>query len=357
MRATLSRAKRPEPVNRLPQVVAGGQPAVSASAGRVEAIICALNGVVGDYLRDRGNGLAISMELRHRYAPLSCDREGIGRAYPAATGKICILVHGLGQNERTWSFPREREISYGSLLREDLGYTPFYVRYNTGLHISENGESLAELIEAIVRNHPVAVEEIVLLGHSMGGLVLRSACHVGMLRGDQWVNRVKRIFYIGSPHLGAPLEKLGNVVAWALRAVGISHTDLLADVINLRSSGVKDLRFANLVRQDWEGFDPDALLENRRTPVPVLPGATHHLLVGTLAGDERQLVTALFGDSMVRVSSAAGRRSDDSNIPALPQNNVRIFPGVTHGALAHDSGVYAEIKTWCAADVRGEVIG
>lgn len=353
----MNEAKRTERVNPLPEEVAGGQPTVAASAGRVEAIICALNAVVGDYLRDRGNGLALSMELRHRSAPLSCDREGIGRAYPAATGKICVLVHGLGHDERTWSYPGEREISYGSLLQGDLGYTPFYVRYNTGLHISENGESLAELIEALVRSHPVAVEEIVLLGHSMGGLVLRSACHVGMLRGDPWANRVKRVFYIGSPHLGAPLEKLGNIVAWALRAVGISHTDLVADVINLRSSGVKDLRFANLVRQDWEGFDPDALLENRRTAVPLLPGATHHLLVGTLGGSERHLVTALFGDSMVRVSSAAGRCSDDSIIPALPQNNVRIFPGVTHGALAHDPGVYMEIKTWCAADAREEVAG
>ena len=44
--------------------------------------------------------------------------------------------------------------------RRSAGWTPVYVRYNTGRRISENGRSLAELLEETVADWPVDVEEI-----------------------------------------------------------------------------------------------------------------------------------------------------------------------------------------------------
>ncbi len=313
-------------------------------------MISALNGVIGDHLRARENGLAIEMGLYHRGQPLACEARAIAQSHPLATGKLCVLVHGLSDNERIWSFPGDRETSYGTLLARDLGYTPFHVRYNTGLHISENGECLARLLEDLVAHYPARVRELVVIGHSMGGLVARSACHAATLSGHRWLGRLTRLFYIASPHMGAPLEKLGNVVGSVLRAIRNPYTRLVADVIDLRSDGIKDLRYANLVAADWQGFDPDALLEDHRTPVTLPPHVAQYALVGTLTADERHVVGWMLGDGLVRVGSATGRSSDEGRIPQLPQENVRIFGGVSHRALAHHPAVYEQIRAWCAEE-------
>ncbi len=338
---------------RAPVAAVDGDAADSVSGafpGKLEATLSVLNAVVGDYLRRRTNSLEIEMGLYHRNEPLACERHAIVRAHPAATGKLCVLVHGLAVNEDVWSFPRERAVSYGSLLARDLGYTPFHVRYNTGLHISENGRSLAQLLGALVRSHPVEVGEIVLIGHSMGGLVVRSACEVARAERQEWLKRVTHAFYAGSPHLGAPLEKLGNVVAWVLSAVGVAHTKLVADVINLRSAGIKDLRYANLVAADWEGRDPDALLQDHRRAVPLVVGISHHFLVGSMGAHERHVLTQLCGDGMVPVSSAAGPFAGGER----SHGAFKLFPGVAHLVLAHHPDVYDWIRRCCAGEQRIE---
>ena len=131
------------------------------------------------------------MEFRHRGRTVALDGEGLRRTYPAPAEKLAVFIHCLAGNQQVWRFYSEeqygdRETTYGSLLKQDLGYTPLYLRYNSGLHVSENGALLAEKMEELVSSWPVAVEEIVLVGHSMGGLVARSACHQGKQRRNGW---------------------------------------------------------------------------------------------------------------------------------------------------------------------------
>src|SRR4051812_37239546 len=250
---------------------------------KLELAIGALNGAVGDYLKRTGNGLATPMQLVHDERPVPLEREALAATYVGATPRVAVFVHGLMSVEHVWQMPDGE--TYGSLLARDLGYTPIYVRYNSGLHVSENGEALDALLERLVGEYPVPIEELVLIGHSMGGLVLRSASHAASDKERRWLPLVRRAFYVGTPHLGAPLERFGNAVAWALGAIGNPITQLVAELVNLRSSGVKDLRYANLRREDWEGADADALLQNRRHPVPLLPHIRHHLIAGTLLPD------------------------------------------------------------------------
>src|SRR5262249_34877085 len=155
-----------------------------------------------------------------------------------ATARAVVLVHGLMSTEHV--FELEGGETYGTLLARDLGYTPFALRYNSGLHISENGEALDDLLGRFVAAYPVPREEITVIGHSMGGLVIRSAAHAASARDSRWLPLVTRAFYLGSPHLGAPLERFGNVLTWALARIPNPYTELAADIINLRSSGVKD---------------------------------------------------------------------------------------------------------------------
>ena len=209
-------------------------------------IVALLNGAVGDHLHDSGNELATEMAFHHRHRPLTLSKTALRDAFPHATAKLCILVHGLGCNEGVWTYLEPRgsaeEVTYGRLLERDLGFTSFSVRYNTGLALEENGARLAALLDDLVATYPAPVEEIVLIGHSMGGLVLQSAGHFGLDRHSAWVRHVRRVFYLGTPHDGADLEKVGHAATTVLRAVPNPITALVADVIDQRSRGVKDLR-------------------------------------------------------------------------------------------------------------------
>lgn len=299
----------------------------------LEQIIGVLNGAVGDYLDRTGNGLG---------TPMSLVRQG--RAH-APTPRLVVLVHGLMSTEVVWRMPDGED--YGSLLARDLGITPLYTRFNSGLHISQNGAALDALLEATVATWPVPVEEIVLLGHSMGGLVIRSACHAASEAEPprRWLPLARRAIYVGTPHLGAPLERLGNVVTWALAKIPNPYTRLVAEIGNLRSSGVKDLRYANLRHEDWQGADADALLQNRRHPVPLLPHVRHHLIAGHLTDDPRLAI--FFGDALVPVQSASGKAEEHHRSAIFPQEHVRVLPSFDHLSLAHHPDVYALVRAFC----------
>ena len=298
-----------------------------------------LNGMFGDYLHQRRNGLAIEMACYHRDRPLPLTPPSLQAAHPTPTSKICVLIHGLGCNESIWMFNDAGRVtlpvSYGTLLRAELGYTPFYVRYNTGLPIAENGKNLARLLDNLPACYPTGIDEIVLIGHSMGGLVIRSACHHGSQRQQAWVGHVRRAFYLGTPHDGADLEKFAHGAASVLRAIPNPITKLIGDILNLRSQGVKDLRLAHPLAEDGA----------RAIPWPA--SAQHYLLVGTLTDDPRHPVARLLGDALVRPPRGPGGTApvDDGNPPSSA--HIKLFPGIHHLGLAHDPAVYQQIKHWC----------
>jgi pimeloyl-ACP methyl ester carboxylesterase len=193
----------------------------------------------------------------------------VSKAFPEATGRIAVFVHGWCMTEGSWwRSPRDGESRrpYGARLRSDLGFTPVYLRYNTGLHISDNGKALAAVVDQLQALWPVPVEEIALVGHSMGGLVVRSACHYGTQQQHGWPDAVRHVVCLGSPHLGADLEKGVNAASWALAQ--LPETQALASFLNARSSGTKDLRYGALLDEDWSECDPDEFLRDRCHEVP-----------------------------------------------------------------------------------------
>jgi triacylglycerol lipase len=317
---------------------------------KLEFAIGVLNGAVGDHLARTGNGLATTMACIADGRALPIERAAIERAHPEATPRIAILAHGLMCTEDVWALADGTD--YGSLLARDHGFTPFYLRYNSGLPIAENGVALDALLERLVREYPVPIEEIVPIGFSMGGLVVRSACHVASLARESgsmahaWLPLVRRAMYVGTPHLGAPMERVGRVVAKLLRAVPDPYTQLAAQLADLRSDGVKDLGDADLRHEDRARRLPRIGLRDPRHPVPLLPEIQHYLVAGSLSTDVR--LASVFGDSVVPLGSATDGSCVDAATFALPPGHVKIVSGASHMTLAHDATVYEHLRVWCA---------
>jgi len=234
--------------------------------------------------------------------------------------------------------------TYGARLERELGCTPVYVRYNSGLHISENGRCLSELMEELVAAWPIEVERVALVGHSMGGLVARSACYRGVEDGADWVGRVRHSVSLGTPHLGAPLEQAVHVLSAGLAT--LPETRPFANFLRRRSGGIRDLRRGSLVDEDWRGKDPDALRAAACAEVPLLDRATHCFASATVTRSDRHPLGRLLGDTLVLKPSASGR-SRTRGIPFDDEFGMHLG-GAHHFSLLNHPAVYEQLRAWLA---------
>lgn len=298
-----------------------------------EAVLAALNGLLGDHLAATRNPLAISMELRRENQPLVLERRRLAASVPAATSRLLVLVHGLCMGDQEWS---RNGHDHGTALAQSLGFTPVYLRYNSGLHVSTNGRALAELLETLNKEWPRSVKEIVLIGHSMGGLLIRSAYHYASATGPEWRRRVGKMIFLGTPHHGTPLERAGNWMNVALDAS--PYTTALARLGKTRSAGITDLRFGNVLDEDWQGRNRFDASPDERYPVPLPEGVESY----AMAADTGRGI----GDGLVPVDSALGRHSEPARTLTFGPSQQWIGQGIGHFDLLSDGGVYEQIKQW-----------
>jgi len=312
-----------------------------------EASLAALNGVLGDYLDATSNPLAITMRLRRGGIALPCEREALAAAIPQAGGKLVVLLHGLCMNDLRW---KRNGHDHGAALARELAYTPVYLHYNSGLHISANGRAFAEHLEALVCHWPASLTEVVLIGHSMGGLVARSACHYGALARHEWVRRLDKLIFLGAPHHGAPLERAGNWVDILLGAN--AYTAPLARVGKVRSAGITDLRFGNLVDEDWNAGDRFARTGDRRVPVPLPQGVACFAIAATTGKTADHLSGRVPGDGIVPLASSLGRHANPRLDLPFDESRRWVAHGTNHLDLLDRPEVYARIRGWLAPSAR-----
>jgi triacylglycerol lipase len=331
----------------------GSLPRLSTDARAV------VNGLFGDALAAQESALAIPTTFRTSSGDeIPLDRHGVRESLPDAGARVCVLVHGLMSSESVWRFEGPNGLTYGELLARERGITPVYLRYNTGRHISTNGRDLAAKLQRLVRAWPVRVRELNLIGHSMGGLVIRSACHYGrhgatlpdrLRRRGPWPRKVRRVVLLGVPNRGANLEVIANLTSAALWSVPLPTTRLVGAGLDRRSDGIKDLRWGAVLDEDWEERDPAATgrptLHRVRAPRP----ARFLTVAGSLLHERDacrpSAVNRLLGDALVTAVSAHGLLGDDG--PALfPDGAVRLCPKINHVALASRPEVYDEIVKW-----------
>ena len=303
------------------------------SAGRI-AVLAALNGVCGDYLRRTGNPLALDMSLRSGGKRI--DMADLARSLQAATGqplsgRLLLMAHGLCMNDLQWS---RNGHDHGALLAAETGCTALYLRYNSGLHIADNGRRLAELLQQLVARWPVPLVEISIIGHSMGGLVARSACLFAKENGHAWPDRLRKLVFLGSPHLGAPLERGGH---WLENLLGLSpYSAPLARLGDVRSAGIRDLRRGAISRGHDNGL------------VPLPEGVQCYALAGTLGKRDGVVAERLFGDGLVPLNSALGRAGDGSQMFDMPDAHQWIVDETGHLDLLCRPEVYDRLRIWFA---------
>lgn len=309
-------------------------------SARREAVLAAVNGVLGDHLAATGNPLAIPMRLRRGGRPLTVERRALALALPEASPRLLVLVHGSCRSDLGWSRSGH---DHGAALARDLGYTPVYLHYNSGLHVSTNGRSLAGALEDLVREWPVPLDELAIVAHSMGGLVARSACHHAATSGQEWPRLLRALVFLGTPHHGAPLERGGN---WVDVLLGISpYSAPLARLGQIRSAGVTDLRHGSLLDEDWEGRDRFARARARPRPVPLPPGVRCHVVAATLARRPGRADLVL-GDGLVPLDSALGDDADPGRALGVPETRRWVARGMSHWDLLSHPEVYERLRRW-----------
>jgi pimeloyl-ACP methyl ester carboxylesterase len=326
--------------------------AVRGTPGRVVSTtplggagIGVINGLIGDALERDRSALQEPLCVRVDDRPVPPERDSLAAAFPNATPRIVVFVHGLMGTELGWRLGARKGIpSYGERLEAELGFTPVYVRYNTGRHISENGRSLADELEQIVAAWPVEVEEVALIGHSMGGLVCRSACHQAALDDLGWAGHVRQVVSLGTPHLGAPLAQGVHYLAYGLNK--LPETRPYGAFFGRRSSGIRDLRQGSLVDSDWRDRDPDALAAVACEEIPLLEGATHCFVAATITATGVDPLGRLIGDTLVLQPSASGR-SKKRRIPFEEEYGIHVG-GTHHIALLNHPRVYEKLREWLA---------
>lgn len=301
----------------------------SASNTTRDAVVAAVNGVFGDHLEATRNPLAAAMDFRYQGRVLHPEQFVV---LPATSAKVMLWVHGLCLNEGHWT---RDGLNRGEALANELGYTPLYLRYNTGRTVPSNGRELAALLERLRENWPHPLDELVIAGHSMGGLVARSAIHYGRRDSHRWLKHLRRLIFIGTPHHGAPLERGGN---WIDYAMDLSpYTAPFTRLGKKRSAGIVDLRHGS-VADETQDF------------VPLPADIKCYAMAATLAKKPSRIHARLIGDGLVPVDSALGRSRDPARMLRIPEDRQWLAYETGHLGLLGHPDVYAQMRDWLAQE-------
>jgi pimeloyl-ACP methyl ester carboxylesterase len=272
---------------------------------------------------------------------MELDQKSIKEAYPTINGKILLMVHGSCLGDFQWT---RKGHNHGEKLAEEFNKTPIYLNYNSGLHVSTNGQRFSELLEELVNNWPVPVEEIIIVSHSMGGLVARSAFYYGNKGQKTWTKYLKKVVFMGTPHHGSQLERTGNYVDVILNS--IHYTKPFARLGKIRSAGVTDLRYGNLIDEDWNGNDRFERTGDQRASLP-LPEEVDFYSIAAVTGKKiKSKSNRILGDGLVNIKSALGEHVNPAKNLHLKKASKLIVYETAHIDLLSSLTVYAKLKEW-----------
>ena len=305
-----------------------------------EAVVAVLNGVLGDYLYNNNSSLAIPMKFFINGKEFNETDNKLNIELKTPIKKVVIMIHGSCMNHLQWT---RNEHNHGESLANELGYLTVYLQYNSGRHISENGQEFADLLEKLYKELSED-RELIIIAHSMGGLVSRSACYYAEKLNYKWINKLQKLIFLGTPHHGAPLERGGN---WFENILTISpYTKAFFRLGKIRSAGITDLRYSNLLDEDWQSHNRFSPVGDTRTPVPLPEHVQCYTVAATINENSNTLIENLAGDGLVPVNSALGYHKNQEMNLSFPENNKFLCRNIKHLDLLDNVDVYNKIKKW-----------
>ncbi len=291
------------------------------SSDKKDFILSILNGVIGDYLAEKENPLEIEMHFVHQSKKITIDKKSIKNSYSNISSKIILMVHGSCMNANLWT---RKNHNHGEILAKETSETLIYLNYNSGKHVSTNGKEFNELLEKLTKNWPVPVEEITIINHSMGGLVTRSALYYGEQAQKSWTNLTKKIVFLGTPHHGSHIERKGNYLDLILESV--PYAKPFAKLGKIRSAGVTDLRYGNLVDEDWQYKNRFELKKEHKKHIPLTKNTEYYSIAAVTGKEKNYIKNRFFGDSLVSVKSALGKHKNrDKNLHFKKENTFTVY--------------------------------
>jgi triacylglycerol lipase len=317
-----------------------GRPVESSRIGR--GVVATVNGLIGDELRMVDDPQAIVMAVRKDGGDIPVSPWPIGESFRDASSHIVLFLHGLCESDESWNLgDRSTTSTYAQRIKDDTDGTPVFVRYNTGLRVSENGKHLDWLIRQLVASWPTDVTRITLVGHSMGGLVVRAATNHATASGQTWQHLVRDVICLGTPHTGAALEKVAHMGSRVLHFFPESRP--FSAILNSRSGGILDLRHGYITREEWEGQDLTQLWGLDRIAAAPLPHAEYHFVIATLGATKRHPFSRILGDLLVHFSSAAGIGRSGAVVDGA---RLEYLPSTHHFALLNHPRVADWLVQW-----------
>ena len=312
-------------------------------------LVNTINGVMGDHLVTNHNPLALPMMLYTSQGEplvLSQQSEQTAQDYSGAetlSSTVVILLHGLCMGYVNWQ-PNQSDSLGQMILKRQPEVSVLYLNYNTGRRISINGREFAKLLQALVNKHP-HITKINLVGHSMGGLVSRSALYYGSETSDSWVSKVDKLITLGTPHHGAVLERIGDIVQQSISKLPFAGS--LGKLGDIRSTGIIDLRHGSIRDEDWQSLATRSVLpDSERQVTPLLPHITAYFLAGTLSEvEDSSKMSYLLGDGLVNINSALGEHTEMHTLQ-VPKERKKVFYGVGHFGLLSDKQVLKQAIDW-----------
>jgi pimeloyl-ACP methyl ester carboxylesterase len=298
-------------------------------------LVSALNGITGDHLVYDCNPLALPMLLYDRH----------GKVFTGAlSGRVVILAHGLCMGIQSW-YPSKYQ-SMGEQIYRQQDCTILYLSYNTGRRISLNGQSFSKLLNDLMIKNP-DISHLDIIGHSMGGLVARSALFYGKQAGFNWILLVDHVICLGSPHQGALLERLGYMMIDKVGKIPFAGT--VARLGDLRSAGIIDLRWGSIRDDDWEHLKSGRrgdFADNRR-PAPLPSNVKAYFIAGTIERENmHSKARETVGDYLVSVKSALGEHENPDYQLNIPQDRKTVLYGVDHMQLQYSQRVIDYVLLW-----------
>ena len=305
-------------------------------------LVNVLNGVMGDHLENKKNPLALPMMLYNKEGLAIAKSTQVSQSQ-VLSGKVVIILHGLCMGHLNWLPTNEQGLGQ-RIVKAQPETSVLYLNYNSGRRISTNGRDFSALLQQLITEQP-QISEITLIGHSMGGLVSRSALYYGEQAQQQWIKKTKKLITLGTPHHGALLERIGNMVQQTISKLPFAGS--LGKLGDIRSSGIIDLRYGCIRDEDWQTLETRSVLPDHERSITPLPKhvAAYFLAASLSESDQASTVAQLLGDGLVNVNSALGEHTPSHTL-FIPDQRKAVFYGLGHLGLLSDEQVLAQVVNW-----------